>query len=114
VFHKSLLKGVKPFWTAQPAEGARMFFFLLGSRRRKFSGDSFDRHNRFPIRALRGIVAGQNRLTIYENCTRAALGFIAANLCARETESIAKQVREHLARKRRKSMLFAIYGKIYV
>src|SRR3972149_5226618 len=57
---------------------------------------TFNRHNRLPIRALGGIHAREHGFAIDKHSTRAALGFITADLCASEAQSFAEERRECL------------------
>jgi hypothetical protein len=60
-------------------------------------GKALNRDDCFTIRAFGGIDARDHRLTIHKDSTRAALGFFATNLCARQAQSLAEKSRKRFA-----------------
>jgi hypothetical protein len=70
---------------------------------------TFDGDNLFSIRTFSGVNARHNRLTIHKDGTRAALSFVAANLCPRQTKSFAQESGKSFSRDGLKRILNIIY-----
>ncbi len=80
MFHKGFLQGVQ-------------FHLVVHAL-----GESFDSDDHLSIGALGRIDARDNRLTVNEDCTRAALRFFTTDLCTRQTKALAKERGEGFAR----------------
>src|SRR5574341_1502861 len=72
---------------------------------------SFNCHNRLPIRSLGRIHTREDRLTIHEDSTRAALRLLASNLRACQAQSLAEESREGLTWDGREGMELSVYCK---
>jgi hypothetical protein len=72
---------------------------------------SLDRDNGPTVGALGRIDTGHNRLAVYENGARAALGFFTSDLCACEVKSLAEEGGEGFTRDGSEGMGLSVNGK---